>query len=86
MVSKCANPDCTAGFSFKQGQLLRIQADRSESPAAPANTRSLCHFWLCKFCSETYRLEYQKDRGLLLIARGSHLLAAKHKSRLIAAA
>jgi hypothetical protein len=86
MVSKCANPDCTAGFSYKEGQLLRFQVDRSESVAAPASAKPVRHFWLCKCCSETYRLEYHKDRGLLLIARGPHVLAAKHKSHLIAAA
>ncbi len=86
MISKCANPDCTAGFRFQQGQLLRFQTNASESHAAPANSKSVRHFWLCKCCSETYRLEYRKGSGLLLVVRGSHLLAAKHKSRLIAAA
>jgi hypothetical protein len=86
MISICTNPDCTARFRFKEGQLLRFQADRLESLTAPSNARPVRHFWLCKCCSETYRLEYHQDRGLLLIARGPHLLAAKRKSRLIAAA
>ena len=86
MVSKCANPDCTAKFSFREGQLLRFQADCSESLPAPANGKPVRHFWLCKGCSETYRLEYHQDRGLLLIAGSPHLLAATHESRLIAAA
>jgi hypothetical protein len=86
MVSECTNPDCTARFSFKEGQLLRFQADRLESPAARANAKPVRHFWLCKSCSETYRLEYHRDRGLLLLAHSPHLLAAKRKSRLIAAA
>jgi len=86
MVSKCANPDCTAEFTFKEGQLLRFQADRLESPAVPGCARPVRHFWLCKSCSETNRLEYHREWGLLLLARSPHLLAAKRKSRLIAAA
>jgi hypothetical protein len=86
MISKCANPECTAGFSFREGQLLCFQADRLGSLATAANTNPVTHFWLCKCCSETYRLEYQQDHGLLLIARGPQLLTANGKSRLIAAA
>jgi hypothetical protein len=86
MLTKCANPDCSAEFTFKEGQLLRFQTDRPESPVTPANARPVRHFWLCKICSETYRLEYHRDWGLLLLARSPHLLAPKRKSRLIAAA
>src|ERR1019366_3144409 len=52
MFSKCANPDCKAPFSYRQGQLLRFQTNHSGSPAAPANTKYVRHFWLCKCCSE----------------------------------
>ena len=85
MFSKCVNPDCKAPFSYRQGQLLRLQTNHSGSPAAPTNTKYVRHFWLCKCCSETHLLEYHKDHGLLLIVRGSNVSAAKHKSRLIAA-
>ena len=86
VFSRCANPDCSAPFSYRQGQLFRFETSNSGSPAAPANAKSVRHFWLCKCCSETHGLEFHKDHGLLLVVRGSNVLAPKQKSRVIAAA
>jgi hypothetical protein len=86
MFSRCANPDCAAPFSYREGQLLRFQIDDSEARAAPAGTKSVRHSWLCKRCSETHRLEYHKNLGLLLIVCDSDVSASGHESRLIAAA
>lgn len=75
MFSKCSNPDCRVPFSHREGQLVRFQM-----------SDAVRHFWLCKRCSKTHRLEYDKNDGLLLIVRSPNVLAANHNSRLIAAA
>jgi hypothetical protein len=86
MFSKCANPDCTTPFSYREGQLVRFQRNHSGALDASETTKAVRHFWLCKRCSKTHRLEYDKHHGLLLIVRSPNVLAANHNSRLIAVA
>ena len=67
MFSKCANPECAASFDdYRQGRLFRFRQSRPEGKA-PANMRSVRHFWLCNRCSETYTLECRRDQLLLMI-------------------
>lgn len=66
MVSKCANPSCSASFRFlHEGKVFRIEtppespnADQSLSAKKPA--RHLEFFWLCDRCSSLMTLAVDK--------------------------
>jgi hypothetical protein len=53
---------------YREGRLFRFQQRYSED-SAPANSHCVQHLWLCKGCSETYTLEYRRDRVTLLDRR-----------------
>lgn len=65
MVSKCANPNCSATFHHPQGRLFRFPKQPVED-GRPANTHSVQHFWLCDACFTTYSLEYHEGEGVAL--------------------
>jgi hypothetical protein len=83
MFSKCVNSDCATSFDYRQGRYFRFH-QRHPAGAQPRNAHSVQHFWLCKQCAETHRLEYRKGCGLLISRRfkGSH---EEHVPRLIMA-
>jgi hypothetical protein len=59
MISKCANPDCSAAFDHRAGRFFCFR--RAHAPnEPPPNSHSVWHFWLCGDCSETLILD---DRG-----------------------
>ena len=72
MVSKCANPDCSAPFRyFHTGKLFRADtafgfdsrtmgqdAEQSKPP------RRLEFFWLCEDCSGKMTLSFNRDSGV----------------------
>lgn len=67
MSFECANPSCRVEFDYGQGQFFRFRkAPRMDGQ--PANTHSIQHYWLCRECARNYRLEYHRDRGVLLMA------------------
>ncbi len=55
MLSKCANPTCSATFRYlREGKILLVES----VPANPGNLAADCaprreHFWLCDSCSKT---------------------------------
>ena len=74
MVSKCANPDCSAAFRyFHQGKLFRFDTlsrlDRrrsmgnDDSPNRPL--RHLEFYWLCENCAPQMTLIFEKDSGIV---------------------
>jgi hypothetical protein len=65
MVSKCANPNCSAIFDHRQGRLFRFPK-RPIEDGRPANTHSVQHFWLCEDCFATYSLEYHEGLGVAI--------------------
>lgn len=65
MVSKCANPNCSATFDHRRGRLFRFPK-RPEGEGHPANTHCVQHFWLCEACFSTYSLEYHEGQGVAL--------------------
>ena len=65
MVSKCANPNCSAAFHHRRGRLFRFPK-RPVQDSCPAPTDSVQHFWLCEVCSATYSLEYHEAKGVAL--------------------
>ena len=56
MVEKCANPECSRRFDFRQGRLY-CRPMRTVDGSPPANSHGLEHHWLCELCSKTYGLE-----------------------------
>ncbi len=55
MVSKCANPDCSAVFRYlREGRLFHFESPISNplrTGAGTRNTGSYECFWLCATCS-----------------------------------
>ncbi len=75
MLSKCANPDCSATFRyFHQGKLFRIDtADRLDrrrtmggDAASNKLLRRLEFYWLCENCAQKLTLVFDKDAGLIM--------------------
>lgn len=73
MFSKCANPECSTSFDYKEGQFFRFHRSQLDGEQPP-NTHSVQHFWLCGLCSQSHTLEYQTDRGVLIRLRLAHSL------------
>lgn len=73
MLSKCANPTCSASFRrLGSGRLFRFEV-RSPSepcrdvPHSVCNTKSghaSVFFWLCENCKLTHTLSFDSARGL----------------------
>jgi hypothetical protein len=70
MVSKCANPDCSAPFRyFHTGKLFRVDTavglDRRRTLGQDAREdkplRRLEFFWLCQDCAEKMTLIFDKE-------------------------
>lgn len=69
MLSKCANPDCSAPFLYlHQGKLFRFEVE-ARSGAKPALGREAAatkiplhteYFWLCDSCLSRMRLVQHK--------------------------
>ncbi len=62
MVSKCANPGCSATFHYlRDGKVFQLQVDsgRPTEPQLLQPTRPPAHvehFWLCGLCASTMTL------------------------------
>jgi hypothetical protein len=57
MLTKCANPACSAPFRYlHEGQLFRL--DLGAGPPCPGERapRRLQYFWLCPQCARTMTL------------------------------
>jgi hypothetical protein len=62
MLSKCANPSCSASFRyFHQGKLFRMETDapgHNGTTSAAKTVRRTEFFWLCDKCASEMTLEY----------------------------
>jgi hypothetical protein len=73
MISKCANPECSARFRYlRDGKLFRVNLDRLESASTAQNDSDkpwhrLEHFWLCGRCAATMTLVAQKGGGITVV-------------------
>jgi hypothetical protein len=77
MVSKCANPACSAPFLYlRQGKLFRIETSRlagKEGPsfgADPTIAHSIRHlefFWLCDDCAPRMTVAFKPGRGVMVL-------------------
>jgi hypothetical protein len=78
MVSKCANPKCSAPFQyFREGKIFQVEVDGSGGirPTGPQlvsssrKTPRLEHFWLCGKCSTTMTLMLERGKGVSAVPR-----------------
>lgn len=71
MLSKCANPQCTASFRYlHDGKLFRMEVpagfpavDKPPQVAKKPPQRTE-FFWLCEKCSTQMTLVYNKELGI----------------------
>jgi len=75
MVSKCANPDCSASFRYlRQGKLFRVDTltrlqrhgAMHGEPGKPI--RRLEFFWLCEDCARKMTLISNRQSGVAVRA------------------
>jgi hypothetical protein len=75
MISKCANPACSARFLYlHDGKLFRFEREASNSdellvgfdPAVLKPSHSGDFFWLCAKCSTTMTLIHCKGVGITM--------------------
>ena len=73
MVSKCANPECSAPFLyFHRGRLFRMETDgrldRRHSMGSENGTgkclRRIEFYWLCEDCADRMTLAFDKATGV----------------------
>lgn len=73
MISKCANPACSARFLYLHaGTLFRFEREAIEDkepllgfdPALHRHSTGVEFFWLCENCSATLTLTYGKGVGV----------------------
>jgi hypothetical protein len=75
MISKCANPACSARFLYlHDGKLFRFEREARNSeeillgfdPAVLKYSNGIDFFWLCQKCSETMTLVHCKGIGVTI--------------------
>jgi hypothetical protein len=82
MLSKCANPSCSASFRyFHQGKLFGMETEASRDNRAkgvsPSKTSTKTEFfWLCDDCTSAMTLEYDHKLGVIVRRVDSGLRAA----------
>lgn len=78
MVSKCANPECSASFRyFHKGKLFKVETaggpDRRRAMGKDDEheklLRRLEFYWLCEDCAESMTLVFDKDSGITVCSR-----------------
>jgi hypothetical protein len=85
MVSKCANPDCSAPFRyFHTGKLFQSETSRGVDRRSTMGqdvqqgkpVRRLEFFWLCDDCARKMTLIFDKESGVAVHARDRGRTAA----------
>jgi hypothetical protein len=75
MISKCANPACSAHFLYlHQGKLFRFERETQHpdeillgfDPAVLKQSNAVDYFWLCQKCSETMTLIHCRGVGVTM--------------------
>jgi hypothetical protein len=88
MLSKCANPKCSAPFHYlHDGRLFEVQVTPQKMEVTATQTgdaepkkrpQKLERFWLCSKCSTTMTLAVNRENEVLLLPlkRNAHMAAA----------
>ncbi len=88
MLSKCANPGCTATFLYlRQGKLFRLNVgdDISVSSSLPPKTKTATHiefFWLCSQCATELTIDYDRGTGVAVLPLAKPATRAAAASRM----
>jgi hypothetical protein len=73
MLSKCANPGCSASFLYlHQGKLFRLETSGNgddtrigvPDPQGKNSSRRLEYFWLCDDCASVMTVSFKKGVGV----------------------
>lgn len=58
MLSKCANPACTASFRYlHEGKVFRLEREHSDD----AQSHSFEYFWLCALCANLFTVVFEQQ-------------------------
>lgn len=75
MISKCANPACSAHFLYlHEGKLFRVLRGTDEAlgpqmgvdPTMRKRAQRVEFFWLCEKCSGKLTIRYKKGSGVIV--------------------
>jgi hypothetical protein len=85
MLSKCANPTCSASFRLlHEGRIFNLAIPEPTTDANQYPRVTIEHYWLCRECSQT--LKVMVDFGLavvcprhLQLAEGTPVIADESK-------
>ena len=77
MLSKCANPDCSASFQYlREGKLFQIDSDAADGRHGGPQvldgkrpSRRVEYFWLCGRCAAEMTLAFERGKGVIAIPR-----------------
>jgi hypothetical protein len=73
VVSRCANPACSAHFQYlHKGQLFQFEVEAgplvgADARGANSPSRRAEYFWLCTSCATTMTLVLEPDAGIALV-------------------
>lgn len=69
MLSKCANPGCTASFRYlHRGRLFQFESrNRPQAESERMPVQGVEFFWLCENCATKYWLVSDADHGVRVI-------------------
>jgi hypothetical protein len=87
MLSKCANPGCTANFLYlHQGKLFRLNVANdipvSSSPPQAKTAQRVEFFWLCSQCASELTIDYDQRTGVEVVPLAKPLAHAAAASQL----
>jgi hypothetical protein len=72
MLSKCANPGCSAPFHYlREGRLFQIDARAfagSNEAAGKKPVQRVEYFWLCGSCAQVMTLGFERGKGVITVA------------------
>jgi hypothetical protein len=70
MLSKCANPDCSATLHYlREGKVFKVESDTPFIFGAKRPPRRIEHFWLCGPCSEHWTLVQDQAVGIQMVPK-----------------
>ncbi len=82
MLSKCANPFCSARFRPGRGRFFRFRRESGDSVLA--NSHNVKHYWLCEHCCQIFSLVYKPGYGVVLRFAWGELPAEQAPTQLVA--
>lgn len=84
MLSKCANPKCSAQLVYlREGKIFMLEAPPQppgpvavEKEAAPKLVNRVEHFWLCGACAPQMTMAYDREHGVQVVPKQFRVLGA----------